>query len=510
MAAGPVWDRILLRRVIGIDPVASFGTAITARVLFDGLLGAGVLLFLTLVLGRFFCAWACPLGTIIDGADKISGRRNRELPRLAYFKYFVLLALLGLCLGGFSGFFLFSPLAIGTRLFALIVDPLLRLGAAAGIDLLRPLADRLDFASLVYAQVKTPSYQSLTWILLLTFVPVAGAVFFPRLWCRSLCPTGALLGLFSRLSLWRRQVAETCISCGRCARECPTQAIPEDFLTTHHGECIVCRRCVAVCPVGAVHFSFCDLCAPQASAPDQGRRALLGFAALSAFTGGFFFAASKKKSAGKIPLRPPGARPETDFRDRCIRCGACMSSCPTNTLQPAGTITGFSGLLAPVMTPVVGPCEPDCSACGQVCPTQAIMSLLPEEKWWARPGKAEIIRERCLAWKDERICLICDEACPFDAVVLKRAAGISLPVPFVHAHRCSGCGYCEFQCPVQGSKAIVVAAEGAIRLNEKRYREAGRLLGLRIRRESSGQQTVHEWDIHTSPEKNGLPPGFSR
>jgi ferredoxin len=511
LATGSAWDRTLLSYFISLDPVASFGTAITARTLFATLWGAAILLLLTLVFGRFFCGYVCPLGTTIDAADKAGRRRNRLFPRLGSLKNIILLAVLGLSLGGLSFIFLVSPLAIATRLYALIAEPFIRLGGAVGIDLLRPLADHMDLATLVYAQIKTPHYQSLFWILTLTLIPLLGAAFAPRLWCRCLCPTGALLAMFSRRPFWRRRVSEACISCGACARACPTRSIDTDPMLTDHSECITCRRCVNVCPVEAVRFSFRNLSPKENDSPNQGRRILLHAGAACALAGGFLLAATRKAPAAAKPLlRPPGARPEADFLDRCIRCGACMSSCPTNTLQPAALETGFSGLLAPVLTPATGPCEPACTACGQVCPSEAILSLPKEEKWWARPGKAEVVREHCLAWKNERLCLVCDEACPFDAIVLRRKPGIPLPVPFVRTHRCSGCGYCEYQCPVLGSKAIIVVAEEAIRLNEKKHRDVGFRQGLRIRRDPFGGQHSYDPDMSSSRDADGLPPGFSR
>jgi ferredoxin len=510
LATGPAWDRTLLGYFINLDPVASFGTAVAVRALFAGLWGAGVLLLLTLVFGRFFCGYLCPLGTTIDAADKAARRRNRFFPRLGFLKTLILFAVLGLSLGGLSFVFAVSPLATATRLFALVAEPFIRLAGAAGIDLLRPLADRLDVATLVYAQVKTPHYQSFTWILILTLVPLLGAALVPRFWCRCLCPTGALLAIVSRRPLWRRRVAKTCISCGACSENCPTRAIRTNPFETDHCECITCRSCVNICPIEAVRFSCREFSHRQTQIPDRGRRILIHAGVACAFGSGFYLATSHKTRAAVNPLlRPPGARPEPDFLNRCIRCGACLACCPTNTLQPSGPETGFRGLLAPVLTPAIGPCEPDCTACGQVCPSGAILSLPKAEKWWARPGKAKVVREHCLAWKEERLCLICDEACPFDAIVLRRKSGISLPVPFVRSHRCTGCGYCEYQCPVLDTKAIVVVAEDAIRLNDKRHREVGRLRGLRIRRDPSGGQHSYDPDIVPNRGANGLPPGFT-
>lgn len=47
---------------------------------------------------------------------------------------------------------------------------------------------------------------------------------------------------------------DTCVDCGRCAAECPTQAIDADNRTIHKDRCIACFRCIRRCPMGAKHM----------------------------------------------------------------------------------------------------------------------------------------------------------------------------------------------------------------------------------------------------------------
>ena len=151
-----------------------------------------------------------------------------------------------------------------------------------------------------------------------------------------------------------------------------------------------------------------------------------------------------------------------------------MKSCVTNTLQPSLWESGFSGLWTPKLELRMAACEPNCNVCGKVCPTQAIRSLLMEEKTHAKIGTAVLRKETCLVWAQNKMCLICDEICPYNAIVFRPVEGYRRPV--VIASRCNGCGYCEQRCPVRGESAIVVAPDGEIRLAEGSYiREAKKL-----------------------------------
>lgn len=168
-------------------------------------------------------------------------------------------------------------------------------------------------------------------------------------------------------------------------------------------------------------------------------------------------------------LRPPGALPEVDFLATCIRCGACLRICVTHTLQASGMENGLQSWGTPIHNMRAAGCEQQCDLCGKICPTGAIRNLPLIERQHAKIGTAVLIRERCVAWAKDRVCLLCDEACPYNAIVFRPVEGHKRP--FVDESRCNGCGMCEAVCPVSGESAILVYPTGEIRQKEGSYKE---------------------------------------
>jgi MauM/NapG family ferredoxin protein len=239
---------------------------------------------------------------------------------------------------------------------------------------------------------------------------------------------------------------------------------------TRLGECIQCRTCVAACPQDVVAFPVSPqlLSAGEPARPDLSRRGFLYSAAGGVGLGFLVKQSPFTPLQNKAQLvRPPGALPEEEFLTTCIRCGECMKSCLTNTLQPSLWEGGLAGLWTPKADLRFAACEQECNVCGKVCPTQAIRSLGLEEKTHAKLGTAVLRKEMCLVWAQDKLCLICDEICPYDAIVFRTLDGYRRP--FVVASRCNGCGYCEQRCPVEGESAIVVAPIGQIRLRTGSY-----------------------------------------
>ena len=82
-----------------------------------------------------------------------------------------------------------------------------------------------------------------------------GMVLIARFWCRYLCPMGALLSLFNRVSFLRLKLDENrCNGCAACTADCPMGIEPHTQYDNHN--CIKCGRCVDGCHMGALSMDF--------------------------------------------------------------------------------------------------------------------------------------------------------------------------------------------------------------------------------------------------------------
>ncbi len=462
-----------------LDPLVAFVSMIASRDLIHTMVPALVILLLTLIVGRFFCGYVCPLGSIIDFSQWVMFRKNRKKETLEpkharKVKYFILI---GVLLGSFVGLnalSVFSPMSITPRVFTTVFFPAM-IGIINGIlDLFRPAIYKLGFDNLAQLNFDKALFSGgVAVFILFTFIIVAN-YWQRRFWCRYVCPTGAFLTIFSRFGIVKRKVnLESCNSCKRCMTECNTRAITLDGKGTVLTECTLCGDCTAVkndgCnSIGLTSFGF----AGNDASIETGRRSFI----LSSAAGLMAAAVIKGEpdaalnTSGRF-IRPPGSLPEPDFLARCIRCGLCVKTCKTYGLQPAGFEKGLDGLWTPHLVPRIGGCEEKCHACGYVCPTRAIRDLPLEEKRFVKIGTAVIDKERCITWENDKTCLICDEICPYDAIEFRivQTSTSSMKRPFVIADKCTGCGLCETKCPISGRSAIEVYSIGEERKKNGSY-----------------------------------------
>ena len=444
--------------------------------------GAPLLLMaLTLVAGRFFCGWVCPVGTVLDLVRPLSPQRLRGRPHRpprrrswgltlpsgnSYLKYVLALATLVVSFLSLKLVGLFDPLVVFQRAVTALASDYFAL-RSPGLDLY--LAVSFLFLGIVALEL---------WR--------------PRFWCRHLCPQGALLGWLSRWTLLNRRVSEACDYCGKCREACPMNAIPKEPHNTDYRECHFCLSCEAACPQCAISFGFGPLAWAQwkpnrprpaaeagagwrrarvfpgeyvrAERPrleqllgiEVGRRGLLGGLLVGLGSLALWPALRLAPATGLV--RPPGALPEEEFLATCILCQECVRVCPTRGLKPALLEGGLRALGTPHVVAREGGCQLNRSCdnlCARACPVGAIQ-IIPREKM--RIGLARVNRRSCLAWDQGVRCLVCVEACPTQAATPHQGRVT------VDSSKCSGCGICERACPVPGS-AIHVTLE-----NEVRYR----------------------------------------
>lgn len=467
-----------------LDPLVAAATTLAAHTLIALVWPALITIGLTLLVGRFFCGWVCPLGALLDATSWLLGkqRKVRQLPaRLKQIKYLLLFALAASALFTLQLVYLFDPISLLIRSFAVAIFPafnyvantffgaLYNTDSAAVTALSEPVYTLLKDHFLAFEQ---PHFQSAVVIGTLFLAILTLEAIERRFWCRFLCPLGALFGLLSKLPLIRRRVSEPdCTGCSRCARSCRMDAIAPEFIVTERSECIGCFDCEALCPEKAIHFGISGGAA--ATAPDLTRRSLLTACALGAVAVPLFGAEASEKQGNPARIRPPGALAEKEFLARCTRCGECMRVCIANGLQPALFEAGAAGFWSPVLISRIGYCEYNCTLCGQVCPTGAIQHLQLEAKQQVKIGLADIDRSRCLPWNGNSECIVCEEHCPtpVKAIRLREEevwsvnSGTKLTVqrPYVDEKLCIGCGICETKCPLSDRSAIVVSCRGESR-----------------------------------------------
>jgi polyferredoxin len=478
-----------VRAFLETDPLIAIANALATRALYRGLLWSLALLIATLFLGRFFCGWICPLGTLNHlvsnlRSEKKSGLRliasNRYKPWQA-FKYYLLFALLAAAFLGGALVGIFDPIALAVRSLALSILPAWNYALNALLES-GHVHSALPAALLSFKQAHFRQ-GFLLGVILITILALNLRI--TRFWCRALCPLGALLGLVSRWSiLGLEKHPAHCEDCNRCLLHCQGGDDPIPGAPWRKAECHLCMNCVADCPESGIRFRFF----PSASGPAtvegadlKRRRVLTGLAAgavaiplLRANTG-------LSAEPHERLIRPPAALDENRFLARCIRCGECMKVCPNNALHPAFGEAGWEGIWTPVLVPRVGYCEPSCTLCGQVCPTGAIGEFTAHEKGWTgsaadtrpiRLGTAFYDRGRCLPWAMATDCIVCEEWCPTSpkAVYLQPAEvtdsiGNTRQVqqPYIDPARCVGCGACEYVCPVKDRPAVYVTSAGESR-----------------------------------------------
>jgi MauM/NapG family ferredoxin protein len=475
-----------VRIFLHFDPLILITTLLSSHVVPAALLLSLTTVAFTLVFGRVFCGWVCPLGTLNDFMGHLTPKARRKKhvgDGVRRLKYYILVFILVSSLFTLQIAGLADPISLLIRSLAVAAEPAVNLMAHTVFDLLYradiPVVTTISEA--IYAFLKRfvlafhqPFfYQGIVIGLIFAAILLAN-LYRRRFWCNGLCPLGALLGLITRISPLKRAVGKSCTSCNLCVQECRTGAAADLKGKWKKAECVMCGECQEDCPEDAVRFGFVSSKAGKAAGVDLRRRGLI-----TSLISGIFITPLvrtnplNKRREGKL-IRPPGALPEDEFLRRCVRCGECMKVCLTNGLQPALLEAGLEGIWTPRFDFSVGYCQYYCTLCGQVCPTGALRELSQEEKARTKIGLAYIDKNRCIPYAQGVECIVCEEHCPtpdkaikFELVETMTPKGRKhIRQPVVDLKLCIGCGICEYKCPLHDQPAIICTRLGESRAEE--------------------------------------------
>lgn len=193
----------------------------------------GTLLLFGALMGRAICGFLCPFGLIQELLYKIPTpkiKKSRITRELSVIKYAVL-AIFVVALP------IMYVIRDGTAVpgFCKYICPAGTLEGGLPILALNP-------------QLREMAGGLFGWKLGVLVVILIGSVFLFRLFCRFLCPLGAIYSFFNRTApLGVRVAPHECTGCGACVRYCKL-----DVKQVNDRECVRCGECARVCPTGAI------------------------------------------------------------------------------------------------------------------------------------------------------------------------------------------------------------------------------------------------------------------
>jgi len=173
-----------------------------------GIFGIGVLI--SIIWGRFYCGWMCPINTVLKLKNWIYNRLNLNVWKTPNFlkhywlRWFMLL-------------FLIATMVISRR-------------------------NDIQLNMLLY---------------LLIAGYILSLFFDEELWHKYLCPYGAILSLTDKVNNKKMMInQQKCETCGLCMKACPNNIIlisnKEQYIKNE--ECLNCFKCQDVCKVDAIIY----------------------------------------------------------------------------------------------------------------------------------------------------------------------------------------------------------------------------------------------------------------
>ena len=435
------------------------------------------LVLLTLVFGRVYCSVICPLGVFQDGIAWLRAHRSKKAYAFRkenkWLRYGIWVLFVVALVAGINVIVsLLAPYSSYGRIVQNLFQPVYLWGN----NLLAWIAERAGSYAFYEKEVWLRSLPTFI-VAAVTFVVIAVLAFRGgRTYCNDICPVGTTLSFFSRFAMFRPVIDESqCVRCHSCEHKCKAQCIEitKEHVGIDYSRCVDCFNCIDTCPKGGIKYRFAwsrkdSSPSVQNDKADTGRRAFMSGAAvalgaaalkgveakaqsLTKVDGGFAAVLPKQAPEREVPLTPPGSIGPKDFYRHCTACQLCVAECPNNVLRPSDNL---EHLMQPQMSYEKGFCRPECTRCSELCPSGAIRRITREEKTQYHIGTARVNPELCFMATGKTTCGKCVQACPSGAIKLVPFGEHRIPA--IAEEVCTGCGACEYLCPVRPISAITV------------------------------------------------------
>jgi len=199
---------------------------------------AGFLLSVGVIFGKFICGFVCPMGLLQDLLYRI--KTPKLILRLRFVRYvkYVVLAL----------FVVILPMAVRHQLSGL--------GQPWFCSYICPSGTIFGAAPLIAANGFLRQLLGWRFVLKISIAigVVVGSVFVLRIFCRVLCPLGAIYSLLNKVAVFHMRCDKNlCISCNKCSKACHLKIEPAK--QPNSPECFRCGKCVKACEKKALSYT---------------------------------------------------------------------------------------------------------------------------------------------------------------------------------------------------------------------------------------------------------------